>query len=269
MPPFLWLRFLTGQRLLALHRYHLGAKKRDAGHEVALHHGALPQATSVSLAEILLGRLTSPTWAAQRAEVRARLQEALDALDPIDREILTLRHFEELSNAEAAQVLGLSSTAASSRYIRALGGCGRSWPASPACWTAEFPSRGIQISREKRSRRLTGRDPRCLMEGSQSTRDGWAETVAKAPLCGLTHGRVFFSRRVPARPGFLHTTGLEHGEPPCHRHTLAPGERTPPEISSPVRPVSEPASVQPASGTAAPTAARWPGGSRRRRHGSN
>jgi RNA polymerase sigma-70 factor (ECF subfamily) len=121
MPPFLWLRFLTGQRLLALHRHHLGTKKRDAGHEVAPHHGALPQATSMSLAEMLLGRLTSPTRAAQRAEVRARLKGALDALDPIDREILTLRHFEELSNAEAAQVLGLSSTAASSRYIRALG----------------------------------------------------------------------------------------------------------------------------------------------------
>jgi RNA polymerase sigma-70 factor (ECF subfamily) len=61
MPPFLWLRFLTGQRLLALHRRHLSAKKRDAGHEVSPHHDAMPQATSLSLAEMLLGRLTSPT----------------------------------------------------------------------------------------------------------------------------------------------------------------------------------------------------------------
>jgi RNA polymerase sigma-70 factor (ECF subfamily) len=53
--------------------------------------------------------------------VWVRLQEALEALDPMDREILTLRHFEELSNAEAAQVLGLTKTAASSHYIRALG----------------------------------------------------------------------------------------------------------------------------------------------------
>jgi RNA polymerase sigma-70 factor (ECF subfamily) len=80
----------------------------------------MPQATSASLAEMLLGRLTSPTQAAQRAEVRVLLQEALNAMDPLDREVLTLRHFEELSNAEVAQVLGLTKTAASNRYIRAL-----------------------------------------------------------------------------------------------------------------------------------------------------
>jgi RNA polymerase sigma-70 factor, ECF subfamily len=119
-PPFLWLRLITGQRLTALHRRHLGARMRSAGQEIALHHGPMPQATSASLAEMLLGRLTSPTQAAQRAEVRLLLQEALNGMDPLDREVLTLRHFEELSNAEVAQVLGLSKTAASNRYIRAL-----------------------------------------------------------------------------------------------------------------------------------------------------
>ena len=73
----------------------------------------LPQASSVSLAELLLGRLTSPTRAAQRAEMQRRLQEALNRMDSIDREVLVLRHFEELSNAETAQVLGLEKTAAS------------------------------------------------------------------------------------------------------------------------------------------------------------
>jgi RNA polymerase sigma-70 factor (ECF subfamily) len=120
VPPFLWLRLITGQRLSALHRRHLGAQGRDAGQEIALHHGPMPQATSVSLAEMLLGRLTSPTQAAQRAEVRVLLQEALNGMDPLDREVLTLRHFEELSNAEVARVLGLTGTAASNRYIRAL-----------------------------------------------------------------------------------------------------------------------------------------------------
>jgi RNA polymerase sigma-70 factor (ECF subfamily) len=120
VPPFLWLRLVTGQRLAALHRRHLGAQMRSAGQEVALHRGPIPQATSLSLAEMLLGRLTSPTQAARRAEVRLLLQEALNGMDPIDREVLTLRHFEELSNAEVAQVLGLSKTAASNRYIRAL-----------------------------------------------------------------------------------------------------------------------------------------------------
>jgi RNA polymerase sigma-70 factor (ECF subfamily) len=120
LPPFLWLRLITGQRLMALHRRHLGAQMRSAGQEIALHRGPMPQVTSVSLAELLLGRLTSPTQAAHRAEVRVLLQEALNGMEALDREVLTLRHFEELSNTEVAQLLGLSKTAASNRYIRAL-----------------------------------------------------------------------------------------------------------------------------------------------------
>jgi RNA polymerase sigma-70 factor (ECF subfamily) len=120
MPFFLWLRLLTGQRLLMVHRQHFGAKMRDVGQEVSLYRGALPQASSVSLAERLLGRMTSPSLAAVRAEMQLKLQEALNGMDPIDREVLVLRHFEELSNAETAAVLGLRKSAASNRYIRAL-----------------------------------------------------------------------------------------------------------------------------------------------------
>src|SRR5262245_17108385 len=120
MPVFLWLRFLTGQRLQLIHRHHLGAQMRDAGREVSLHRGAMPQATSISLAEQLLGRFTSVTQAVQRAEMQLILQDAINAMDPIDREILALRHFEELSNEETAQVLGIKASAASSRHVRAL-----------------------------------------------------------------------------------------------------------------------------------------------------
>jgi len=120
MPFFLWLRLLTGQRLLAIHRHYLSTRMRDVGQEVALQHGAMPQATSAALAAQLLGRLTSPSHAAIRAEMQVRLQEALNSMDPIDREVLVLRHFEELSNAETAVVLGLQKTAASNRYVRAL-----------------------------------------------------------------------------------------------------------------------------------------------------
>jgi RNA polymerase sigma-70 factor (ECF subfamily) len=120
MPAFLWLRWITGQKLVTLHRRHLGSRMRDVGLEVSLYRGTLPQATSVSLAAMLLGRLTSPTRAAQRAELQIRLQEVLNAMDPIDREVLSLRHFEELNNNETAQVLGISKTAASNRYVRAL-----------------------------------------------------------------------------------------------------------------------------------------------------
>jgi RNA polymerase sigma-70 factor (ECF subfamily) len=121
VPPYLWLRFLTGQKLLELHRHHLGVRMRDAAVELSLRHRVTPQATSVSLAEMLLGRLTSPTRAARRAEMQLRLQEVLNTMEPLDREVLALRHFEELSNGEVAQVLGLTKTAASNRYIRALG----------------------------------------------------------------------------------------------------------------------------------------------------
>ena len=120
VPFFLWLRGLTGQRLVDLHRMHLGAQMRSAGQEVSLYRGALPAASSVSLANQLLGRLTSPTQAAVRAEMQIRLQEALNTMDPLDREVLVLRHFEELSNGETAEVLGIQKAAASKRYMRAL-----------------------------------------------------------------------------------------------------------------------------------------------------
>jgi RNA polymerase sigma-70 factor (ECF subfamily) len=120
IPFFLWLRQITGQKLIDLHRHHLGAKMRDASQEVSLYRGALPQASSVSLAAQLLGRLTTASRAAMRAELQLRVQEALNSMDPLDREVLTLRHFEMLSNEETAQVLGIKKTASSNRYIRAL-----------------------------------------------------------------------------------------------------------------------------------------------------
>ena len=120
MPTYLWLRLITAERLSILHRHHLGTQMRDAGQEVSLDRGGPPAASTHSLANLLLGRLTSPTQAVLRAERRSRLQEALDGMDPINREILALRHFEELSNAETAAVLCLTKTAASNRYIRAL-----------------------------------------------------------------------------------------------------------------------------------------------------
>ena len=120
MPLYLWVRFLTGQKLIDLHRHHLGTKMRDAGQEVSLYRGALPQASSVSLAAHLLGRLTSASRAVIRAETQIHVQEALNSLEPMDREVLTLRHFEMLTNEETAQVLGIKKTAASNRYVRAL-----------------------------------------------------------------------------------------------------------------------------------------------------
>jgi RNA polymerase sigma-70 factor (ECF subfamily) len=120
MPFFLWLRHLAGQKLIDVHRRHLGAHKRDANLEISLHQGAWPMASSASLAEQLLGRLTSASQAAMKAELRLRVQEALNNLEPLDREVLALRHFEQLSTAETAEALGISKSGACSRYVRAL-----------------------------------------------------------------------------------------------------------------------------------------------------
>jgi RNA polymerase sigma-70 factor (ECF subfamily) len=119
-PFFLWLRHLTGLKLTEVHRRHLGTQLRDADREVTLHRGGLPEADSVSLANQLLGKLTTPSQAAIRAETRLFVQEALNSMDPIDREGLALKHFEQLSTSEIAEVLGLSKAGAGSRYLRAI-----------------------------------------------------------------------------------------------------------------------------------------------------
>lgn len=121
---FVWLRQITWQTLLNVHRRHLG-HKRNAGQEVSLHtasyHGAQQnQEMTGQLMRQLAGHLTSPSQAAIRSERMELLRTALDNMDPLDREVLALRHFEQLSNIEVAQILGLKATAASNRYIRAL-----------------------------------------------------------------------------------------------------------------------------------------------------
>jgi RNA polymerase sigma-70 factor (ECF subfamily) len=121
MPTGLWLRLVAGQRLAQVHRQHLGAAMRAAVRDVSLYRRASPQASSASLAAQLLGRLTTARRAAIRAERPFQLQEILNGIDPREREILALRYFEQLSNGEAAQVIGLSKTAANNRHIRARG----------------------------------------------------------------------------------------------------------------------------------------------------
>jgi RNA polymerase sigma-70 factor, ECF subfamily len=121
MPVFLWLRLLTGQRLARVHRQHLGSAKRDAGREVPADRGGGGEADSSSMADFLVGRLTTASRAADRAERAQLVRRAIDALDPLDREIISLRTFEGLTNNEAAAVLGLAKAAACNRYVRAMG----------------------------------------------------------------------------------------------------------------------------------------------------
>lgn len=117
---YIWLRLITLQSLTDLHRRHLGAQARDAGREARKAAGPAGGSTSLSIAAQLLGRMTSPTQAIRRVELTEQLQSALQQMNEIDREVLALRHFEELSNQEIAEVLNIEEKAASIRYVRAL-----------------------------------------------------------------------------------------------------------------------------------------------------
>ncbi len=118
VPLFVWLRFLALQTLTVAHRRHLGTKARSASREVSLQK--YPAETSAALAAQLVGQLTTASQTVEKAEDKLRLEQALGALDAKDREIITLRHYEQLSQKEAARVLGISEAAAGSRHVRAI-----------------------------------------------------------------------------------------------------------------------------------------------------
>jgi len=120
VPLFLWLRGVVSNKLLELHRYHLGTHMRDAKRERSLEAPCSSDGTSAAIRAHLTAGLTHPSLAAVRDEVTTRLAKALDTMDPTDREVLAMRHFEQLTNAEAAQVLGIQERAAAKRYLRAL-----------------------------------------------------------------------------------------------------------------------------------------------------
>ncbi|MEY2724343.1 MAG: hypothetical protein RLZZ458_210 [Planctomycetota bacterium] len=115
---FVWLRQLVLQTLTDVHRREF-CQRRDAGREI--HFAGLAETgnTSLSIARFLIDQLTSPSQQLARAEEMQQLQEALNSMHEIDREVLALRHFEQLNNLQTAEILGLSPTAASNRYVRA------------------------------------------------------------------------------------------------------------------------------------------------------
>jgi RNA polymerase sigma-70 factor (ECF subfamily) len=120
IPFFLWLRGIAGNKLRELHRHHLGAQRRDPRREVSIQGGTTAESTTTALAARLLDDLTRASEEAARRELRLRLHQAIDAMDPLDREVLALRYFERLSPAETAGVLGIKEKAAGLRYLRAV-----------------------------------------------------------------------------------------------------------------------------------------------------
>ncbi|MCA9013676.1 MAG: sigma-70 family RNA polymerase sigma factor [Planctomycetaceae bacterium] len=115
--PFLWLRDVSLQTLHNTHRFHLTTRQRDATRE---DHGRHPESRAVESWDRLVASLTSPSQRAIRSETMTAIRESLTQLSETDQEIIALRHFEELTNAETAQVLGMEPKASSIRYIRAL-----------------------------------------------------------------------------------------------------------------------------------------------------
>lgn len=120
LPFYLWLRGIAGNKLLELHRFHLGTQKRDARRERSDPRGAMPDSTSGQLIALILDSATSASAAARRDELKTQLHAALDGMPSVDREVLMLRHFEQLSPAETAAVLGVNDKAAGMRYLRAV-----------------------------------------------------------------------------------------------------------------------------------------------------
>lgn len=115
---FVWLRQLALQTLVDIHRREL-CHRRDAGREVHLSGQSPPGDTSLSIAHFLADQMTSPSQQLIREEDIEQLQQALNSMPEIDREVLALRHFEQLTNLQTAEVLQLTPTAASNRYVRA------------------------------------------------------------------------------------------------------------------------------------------------------
>jgi RNA polymerase sigma-70 factor (ECF subfamily) len=118
---FIWLRLIAMQTLCDMHRHHVGAQMRDARREMPLDPHIDGSRTSVCLAILLAGTLTSPSQAAAALELMGRLEQAIGSMAKIDQEIIAMRHFEDLTNLETAEALDITPQAASNRYVRAIG----------------------------------------------------------------------------------------------------------------------------------------------------
>lgn len=119
LPFYVWLRCLVRDRLIDAHREHVGADKRDVRRELAAA-SEMAAASSMALTNLFVGQLTSPSHAAVREEIREAIRGGLESLSETDREILLLRHFEQLSIEQSAQVLQISKSGANKRHLAAL-----------------------------------------------------------------------------------------------------------------------------------------------------
>lgn len=120
LSPFVWMRLVTMERLMAVYRRHVDTQKRDARRDVSIDRDMGFDATSVSLAAAFMDRLSSASGKLIRAEQKEKLHELLDQMEQNDREIIALRIFEGVTNGEAAEILQLTKQTTSKRFVRAI-----------------------------------------------------------------------------------------------------------------------------------------------------
>lgn len=120
MPFHLWLRHLAKDRMIDMHRRHRGAQRRSLDRERSITSPQYGDQSSFDLASQLAASELTPAAATLRRELEQRFLTAMEQLDEDDRDILLMRHFEQLGNSETAEVLGLSTAAAGMRHLRAL-----------------------------------------------------------------------------------------------------------------------------------------------------
>ena len=119
MPFGICLRQLATDRMIDLYRQHCLAQKRDIRKERAVADN-WNQHSTIMLVNQLQDPHVTPAQNAINQELQERMMAQIEELESEDREILFMRHIEQLSNSEIANILGLTAPAASMRYLRAL-----------------------------------------------------------------------------------------------------------------------------------------------------
>jgi len=120
LPFHLWLRQIAKDRIIDAHRRHRKAARRSVDREQAMTAPEDGEHSAWDWAHQLCDTELTPAAAATWQEMERRFRAALNELEENDREVVLMRHFEQLSNQEVAQALGLSEPAAGMRYLRAI-----------------------------------------------------------------------------------------------------------------------------------------------------
>ncbi len=123
VPVYIWLKDLVRQRMIDAHRKHLSCQKRALGREISINpasQAGTDGSSTFSIANQIADDLTSPSLRASKAELRVMLQTVLEKLEPIDQEIILLRHIQGMKSSDVATLLQINQSTASTRYLRAL-----------------------------------------------------------------------------------------------------------------------------------------------------